>query len=154
MDDVLREQGIGFGTLIQTTDSIWLHDESRYVNMPVLSVIRGFDLVRMNFECSQRPSDSYALETYPVQDMMNHGAMRMKIIPHHPVLNDIPEFYQKRSEMSVVGPVDCSNANPLGSADYHDWLQGRLGVDELFKERNQWNYPSEGYNSYCNLRDV
>ncbi len=154
MDQMLRERGIGVGTLIRTVDTTWIHEINKYEPVPTLSVVRGFDLLRMNFECSQSPSDSYALETYPVQNLTSDRDRKLRMVPYHPVLNDISAFYRERNEMAIVGPVECNNANPYGSEHYSKWLEGSLNVDAIFKERNMWNYPSEGYNYYCDLQNI
>jgi len=155
VNEMLRERGIGVGTLVKKIESVWNETEARYIKEPVLSIIKGFDLTAMNFECSIDPSASYALRLYPVKETMDPNRnMRLALLPYHPVLNRLTSFYRERSEKAIVGPVECNKANPYGSAHYYEWLRGSLNVDAIFKERNLWNYPNEGYNDYCDLRNI
>ena len=155
-DEVLKERGIGIGALVSLNDSQWDSSQNMYINRDRLYVIRGFNLQGMNFEIANDPHGpgSHAIRMFPVARMMEAGQLRVQSLPYHEVVNNLSEFYRERSALSVVGPVECTGSSSYGSDDYWTWLQGELGVSEVFKDRSKWNYPVDSYNDICDLQNM
>ena len=154
MHESLKERGLGVGSLVKLTDSEWDIHTSRYVDQENLYVVKGFDLRAMNFEMGNHPGDHMAMRLAPAKELMNHRSERHQFLPYHEILNNMGNYYRGRAEFPIVGPIECTGAAVYGSGDYWAWLMGDLGVDAIFKGREVWDYPSEGYNDICDLRSV